>query len=434
MAQAGIDARPMLWALGAALERRFGSVQPFFATADHCDFTRTCLGAARPARHLDSWIMSRQSCRQFFWQGMTDANVGLVIAERPPRTEPIGSDWQTIGDWLDCPRIAVVDVSQIEGCNVPVRPPHLDGILLDGPRDLADACRWGVSFEALWGVPVLGWLGELPPLRAIATHLRSGVKPGAELRRILGANLDMQLDWPRLDALLARKPFFPCCEESCRRGSAAFLGSSRIALALDDAFDAYHGDTLDWLAGAGAEIVDFSPLKDGGLPDEVDVVYLGSHDLTDWLPRLSANHCMHQALRTFAARGGRIYAEGPGAAYLGRTAQLGEESPLPMAGLLPLKSKRLITALADQPAEVVTSCDSWLAPAGTRLRGYRSGAWQIDPAGPLLTYCTRPAERCTMLGRNQVIASHAALHLAAHPALLNSFFKPGVVATVPAVY
>jgi cobyrinic acid a,c-diamide synthase len=432
IAERNVDSRPLLWALGAVLQQRFGAVQPFLATAHHDGLAGVCLGASRAARQLDSWVMTRGQCRCSFSEAMEDARLGLVIGEaaRPPGG--VGGDWHTLGDWLDCPKIAVVDVTQIDGCNFPKRPGAIDAILIDGPRDLAEACHWQVRLETLWHAPVLGWLGELPPLRAIATHLKSGVKPATELCRVLGANLEAQLNWPLLDSLLARKPFFPRPEQS-RSETPPYLGACRIALALDDAFHAYHADSLEWLTSAGAEILDFSPLKDGSLPDEVDLVYLGAGDLTAWLPRLSANHCMHHALRTFAARGGRIYAEGPAVSYLGRTAQVAGEQPLPMSGLLPLKSLRATAAARPVPTEVLTSHECWLAPAGTRLRGYQSGVWHSQPAGPMLTYCTHHDQRCTLVGRNQVVANLAPLHLAAHAALLPRFFKAAQAAPIGAI-
>lgn len=433
MTQPETDARPLLWALSTVLERRLGLVQPFFANAQHEGLSQTCLSTSRPVRQLDSWVMSRPMCRGFFCEAMADAEVGLLIGEIRPRRCDLGSDWGVLSEWLDCPQIAVVDVSRIDGCNLPPRPKHVDAILLDGPRDVADACRWRVNLETLWNKPVVGWLGDLPPLRAIATHLRSGVKPGAELCRVLGANLDAQLNWPLLNSLLARKPFFPKSEQTRGDEAARFLGPCRIALALDDAFAAYHGESLEWLTNSGAELVDFSPLKDGNLPDEVDLVYLGATDLAPWLPRLSANHCMHHALRTFAARGGRIFAEGAAACYLGRTAQVADDQPLPMAGLLPLKSQRARACAPPLPTEMVTSYECWLAAAGTRLRGYQSGMWQSQPAGPMLSFCTQPDQRCHLVGRNNVLASQAALHLAAHPSLLPRFFKAGQYAKVPSL-
>lgn len=430
-AQRDVDFRPMLWAFGAALQRHCGAVQPYFATAQHEGLARTCLGVSRPARQLDSWVMTRPECRRSFCDAMDDAKVGLLIGEADSGSARIGSDWHKLADWLDCPKLAVVDVTRIDGCNFPNRPGAIDAILLDGPRDLADACHWQVRLETLWQTPVLGWLGELPALRAIATHLRPEVKPAAELCRVLGANLDAQMNWPLLERLLARKPFFPRPEQT-RNDAPPYLGACRIALALDDAFHAYHAESLDWLTSAGAEILDFSPLKDGSLPDDVDLVYLGASDLTAWLPRLSANHCMHHALRTFAARGGRVYAEGPAVGYLGRTAQVAGEQPLPMSGLLPLKSLRATAAERPIPTEVITSHECWLAPAGTRLRGYQSGVWHSQPAGPMLTFCTHHDQRCTLVGRHQVLANQAPLHLAAHASLLPRFFKAAQAAPAAA--
>ncbi len=47
-------------------------------------------------------------------------------------------------------------------------------MILDAVPSNAAAVRWTLEFETLWKVPVLGWMPEVAPLRAIAEAL-----PGA---------------------------------------------------------------------------------------------------------------------------------------------------------------------------------------------------------------------------------------------------------------
>ena len=70
-----------------------------------------------------------------------------------------GGSLDALCEWLDLPRVAVVDVRLLANCHIPRRP-VADGLLLDRVKDRADFCRWQTNLESLWGVPVIGGLGE----------------------------------------------------------------------------------------------------------------------------------------------------------------------------------------------------------------------------------------------------------------------------------
>src|SRR5207248_719033 len=77
----------------------------------------------------------------------------------------------------------------------------------------------------------------------------------------------------------------------------------RIAVARDAAFCFYYEDNLDLLRAAGAEIVSFSPLCDAGLPENVDLVYLGGGYPELHAERLAANRPLLDCLRHFHRQG-----------------------------------------------------------------------------------------------------------------------------------
>ena len=102
----------------------------------------------------------------------------------------------------------------------------------------------------------------------------------------------------------------PPCRGRRRRGF-------RVAYAQDDAFGRYFPDTLEALEALGAELLEFSPLRDERLPEGADLVMIGCGIPDPHADVLAANVSMIAALRQHLCHGQRIYCEGGGSAYLG---------------------------------------------------------------------------------------------------------------------
>jgi cobyrinic acid a,c-diamide synthase len=324
--------------------------------------------------------------------------------------------------WLDLPRIAVVDVQNLTKCGLPLRQPKLDGLLLDRVRDDYDAAYWQTTLESLWKTPVLGWLDEAAPLRAACASLAAGGQPSRELCTAIGRRLLPSLRLNLLRQLARRPAALPFEPEAWLLGAGQ--RSFRIAVAMDETYCGYYPETLDLLEAAGAELCDFSPLRSESIPDDVDVVYIGCGHPERDAEKLAANHCLKQSLRSHAAAGGRIYAEGGGLAYVCREMVLSDGRSIPMTGLLPATARLLDSTTVLQPAEITFGINSWLAPACVSLRGYRHTGWQIEPHGNLLTFADNPEQRFDMLGRDNVIGSRILINLAANRHLLRRFFEP----------
>ena len=387
----------------------------------------------RGSRHLDSWAMGRADAAAALAAGAGSNDLALIegrfdSAERRPSAAPAGSSLDTLCEWLDLPRIAVVDVRELEHRGWR-RPAACDALILDRVADPRDAAYWQTTLEALWKTPVVGWLDEAAPLRALASSLPAGSNPSRELCQALGQRLLPTLQRDKLRALAQRAAPLSTTVENWlprTRGHHRF----RIAVAYDEAYCGYYPETLDLLEAAGAELCDFSPLKSGSLPDGATIVYFGCGHPERDPDQLAKNHCLKQSLRCFAAAGGRIYAEGSGLAYLCREIAFPCGRTAPMTGLLPATARWLPQSAAAEPAEIVFGASSWLVPAHVALRGYRHTGWQIEPRGPMITYSRDASQRLDVLGRGNVIGSRVLVNLAANRHLLRRFFEPYGPATV----
>ena len=82
-----------------------------------------------------------------------------------------------------------MDVRELARGSLLRRPVKLDGLLLDRVADAYDAAYWQTTLESLWKTPVLGWLDEAAPLRAVCASLPACCQPSRDLcRRAWTAN------------------------------------------------------------------------------------------------------------------------------------------------------------------------------------------------------------------------------------------------------
>jgi cobyrinic acid a,c-diamide synthase len=423
--QPAASREPALWGLVAALAETADSPVLFRSS---CNFARHDPAKAilgRASRHLDSWAMSRSDAISALARATGESDTAIVegafdVAQPTSNPQP-ASSLDRLCEWLDLPRVGVVDVRDLAHRRV-AQPPKLDGLLLDRVSDSYDAAYWQTTLEALWKTPVLGWLDEAASLRALCTSLPAGTHPSRDLCNALGQRLLPTLRKTRLRQLASRAA--PLSFEP----EAWLLGSDqrrfRIAVAMDESYHGCYPESFDLLEAAGGELCDFSPLRSEAIPDNVDVVYFGCGHPQREAERLAANHCLKQSLRCFAAAGGRIYAEGSGVAYLCREMALPCGRTIAMTGLLPATARWLGQPCAGEPTEITFGVSSWLAPARVSLRGYRHTGWQIEPRGPMITYATGRDQRLDILGRGNVIGSRVLVNLAANRHLLRRFVEP----------
>ena len=108
----------------------------------------------------------------------------------------------------------------------------------------------------------------------------------------------------------------------------------RIGVARDEAFSFYYPASLHALEKMGAELIDFSPLRDSVVPD-VDGLIFGGGFPEMFLHELENNRSMKDSIRQAAASGMPVYAECGGLMYLCRKIQGFDGDAYEMAGLVP---------------------------------------------------------------------------------------------------
>jgi cobyrinic acid a,c-diamide synthase len=160
------------------------------------------------------------------------------------------------------------------------------------------------------------------------------------------------------------------------RDEVTSLRNCRIAISDDTCFSTGYQDNLAWLSYLGAELVPFSPLADVDIPKKVGGIYLTGAFLQTYGEELAQNESIRAAIRSFAERGGVVFSEGAGTAFLCRAYRRESGgSPLPGVGIIPAEAVPL--PLQQTPITASGVEDTVLGGPGTVVKGISTGEWGI---------------------------------------------------------
>jgi cobyrinic acid a,c-diamide synthase len=122
----------------------------------------------------------------------------------------------------------------------------------------------------------------------------------------------------------------------------------------------------------------------------------------------------------------RIYAEGGGAVYLGQSIIVAGEVH-PGVGIFPFSAELLQNPRLPYPVERTLLYDTWLAPSGTKVRGYHCARWALTPKRPAESlgedFGPLNADR-DVWSHQLAVGSLIHLHLASLPKVVEAFAGP----------
>lgn len=417
-----------------ALTRRGLRVAPFKCGPDYLDPTYHRRAAGLASHNLDGWMMGKEAVLETFARGAEGADVAVIegvmgLFDGASPTDDVGSTAE-LARWLSAPVLLVMDASGMARSAAAVA--HGFATYREGVQVGAVVCnRLGseghlrLLQQALGDLPA-GGLVRAPELAFPERHL--GLRT-AEASAIPEAHLDGWADRVEvgcdLDAWisLARSaPPLDIDEAAAVDPASIRAPRCRIGVARDEAFHFYYDANLRALQAAGAELVSFSPLHDATLP-EVDGLYLGGGYPEVHASALASNRSMRQAITEHAEGGGPIYAECGGLMYLTRAIRTVGGDRFPMAGLLPAEAVCADRLRALGYAEVETTSESILGPAGTRFRGHQFRYSDLEEVDPALERAYRVLGRRNRPSQPEgfrvgsVLASYVHGHWASNPEL-----------------
>jgi cobyrinic acid a,c-diamide synthase len=343
----GVGKTTVATGIMAAFQRRGLRVQGFKVGPDFIDPTFHHAATGRASHNLDGWMLSRETNMKLFARATQEADIaviegvmGLFDGKSSPSLAGTSAE---MAIWLDAAVVLVLDAAAmagsaaaiVHGFDTLVPELRLSAVICN---KVASAKHYKYLLDAIAArcrpVPV----GYLPrdesfaiPERHLGLHLAQEAMT-EERHGKLAQWIESNLDLNRLLELAARQSAAaPPEPESTRQPRRA-----RIGVARDAAFCFYYCDNLEMLRDLGAELIDFSPIVDGALPEDLDGLYLGGGYPELHAEALAANESMRAAIAGFD---GPVYAECGGFMYLMREIIDAAGGAWPMAGIFPTAAR-----------------------------------------------------------------------------------------------
>ena len=433
--RSGVGKTTLTIGLLSALRRRGRYVQPFKCGPDYIDpgYHRCACGVV--SRNLDTWMMGEDGVRSSYARAVADADVavvegvmGLFDGASPERLEGSSAHVCKI---LDIPVVLVVDARAMARSIAPLVKGFAGfepGVRVAGvvANNVASESHTRILREALKAAglpPLLGAMPRRPEWRIPERHL--GLIADTESGHT-GSWFDLLADgveeYVDIDTLVARcgatRP-----NVTARLNAAPDATPVRLGIARDAAFHFYYEDNLDLLRGAGVEVVEFSPLSDARLPDDLAGLYIGGGFPEMFAGALCGNAAMREAIARFAERGGLVYAECGGLMYLCKSLEDQDGKRWEMCGALPATTRMEPGLRRLGYVEASTLSEGIFGPPGTRLRGHEFHWSSLERTGaglePLFTVRfarNGREERAGFRGGN-VCASYVHTHFASNPSV-----------------
>jgi len=383
--RSGVGKTTVTLALLAALSRRDGvQVQSFKVGPDYIDPMFHQFVTKRPCRNLDPVLTSETYVNDCFHRHSSSADYALVEGVMGLFDGVTGKDdWAStahIARILELPIVLVLNCKSTSRSIAAIAhgyttfDPRLNfaGVILNQVGSDRHLELLQDALNSL-NLPILGVIRRQDEIAIPDRHL--GLIPTEELPELsrvtdrLGYLGETCFNWEVLLPLLKQVDQEVSVKNREPNNTNPPISPIRLAIARDRAFSFYYADNLDLLQTAGFDLVEWSPLGDRDLPENIHGLYFGGGFPEVFAAALSDNQPARQAVKSAIAAGIPTYAECGGLMYLCDNLLDFEAKSYPMVGILPTQArmgKRLTLGYRQATAQQSTP----LMGAGETLWGH----------------------------------------------------------------
>ena len=437
----GVGKTTVTLALIAAMRQRGLVVQAFKGGPDFLDTGHHSRVAGRVARNVDTWMLSREANCEVVRKAARGADAIVVegmmgVFDGKDGASETGSSAE-IAKLLHLPVVLVLDASKsarsiaavVLGFETFDPALRLAGVVLNKVGSEHHYRLLKAAITRACRTPILGWLPREPAIAIAERHL--GLHTVEEAAGSTEDLVDRLAGLAEKHLSVGKVLQLRCGLDFAAEAQDSPKARARVGVARDAAYSFYYEDNFDLLREAGAEIVEFSPMKEEGLPDGLDAIYLGGGYPELYAAELSGNVGMKAAIREFAASGRPLYAECGGMIYLGQNLTLKDGGIREMCGVLPFEFQMTERLVNFGYCTATFTLESLLGPVGTEVRGH-SFHYSRMVGQPGVANCY--AVEYSLSGRKEsegfcvgsVLASYIHLHFRACPEVARNFVQAAV--------
>lgn len=400
------------------LKRRGKKVVSFKCGPDYIDpmFHRRVLGIS--SGNLDTYFTDEELTRHLFQKKAADADIAVMEGVMG-YYDGLGGQSEKASTYevakvTKTPVILVVDGKGASVSLAPVIKGIMDykpdsgicGILLN--RVSAGYYeRIKEVIENACGIPVIGYLQEMKDLIVPSRHLgliapeemkafqewisavADALEQSVDLEQLMeiachAESLKVEREWNDSNLETELKDM-PVETEPGRKENPMVLphlsSPVRLAVARDEAFSFYYSENLELLQEMGAELVEFSPVHDACLPENVDGLLLGGGYPENFAKELEANHSMRESIKQACAGNIPCLAECGGFLYLQQELEGSDGKNYQMAGVLPGKGFRTKRLCRFGYMQGKSRQAGAVGEQGTVLKGHEFHYWDCTDNG-----------------------------------------------------
>jgi len=417
------------------LRRRGLRVAPFKVGPDFIDPGYHRLVTGRPSINLDSWICDPGTVQEIYADFSEDADIAVIegvmgLFDGFGGRSDDGSTAQvakltgsTVYLVVDAKGYARSIAALVAGFTEFDPELRIGGVIFNNVASENHARILREAVESnLPSVRVLGCILRDRLLHLPSRHLGLMTVDEVDISQeyldhlveVIRGSIDLGMLWAAAGSgeIVDRSPKTPAAENRVR-----------IAVARDAAFCFVYESNLRLLAEAGAELVEFSPLKDPCLPEGISGIYLPGGYPELHARALAANRGMLEAVGGAIEAGMPVYAECGGFIYLSRGVV---ESPggidvrHDLVGIFPVATRLLEQRKALGYREITLRGESILGPSGAVARGHEFHYSEMEEMPPAVERLYQVHKGQSDLGtegyrHKNCLASYIHLHFGSNP-------------------